>query len=62
MEANAVLIVACVSYRYLPYGPRGSSNSLLVLPTMKPGYAASYGFSVSLPDRYLWMTLDKSVW
>ena len=23
--------------------------------------AASYGFSVSLPDKYLWMTLDKSV-
>ena len=61
MEAKFVLVIACVSYRYLPYGPRGSSNSPLVLPTTKPN-AASYGFSVNLPDRYLWMTLDRSVW
>lgn len=28
----------------------------------KASNAASYGFSVSLPDKYLWMTLDRSVW
>jgi hypothetical protein len=38
-----------------------SSNSPSVSPTTKAGNTASYGFSVSLPDKYLWMTLDKSV-
>ena len=41
--------------------PMISFNNPSVLPTTKAGNAASYGFSVSLPDKYLWMTLDKSV-
>ena len=58
MKAILVLVIGCVSYRH---PPMISSNNPSVLPTAKAGNAASYGFSVSLPDKYLWMTLDKSV-
>ena len=61
-RANGVSVPQIVGRTHGPRpAPTTSANSPSVLPTSKAGNTASYGFSVSRPVKYLWMTLDRSV-